>query len=85
VAWKNRPLIQEHAFWEVRNGHNALFWTDSWQKMPPLQLEENLKFYENHIQDLTTLKVEDLWTNTLNNSPRRSWKSTHRELQVEMD
>jgi hypothetical protein len=85
AAWKNRPLIQEHAFWEIRNGQNALFWTDSWQQMPPLQLEENLQSYENHIQDLATLKVADLWTDTPSSSPWRRWKSTHQELQVAMD
>jgi hypothetical protein len=26
TAWRNRPLIQQHAFWEVRNGESALFW-----------------------------------------------------------
>jgi hypothetical protein len=82
---EKKPLIQEHAFWEIRNGQNALFWTDSWQQLPPLQLEENLQSYENHIQDLATLKVADMWTNIPNNSPWRSWKSTHQELQVAMD
>jgi hypothetical protein len=80
VAWTNRPLIQEHAFWEVHNGHNALFWMDSWKKIQTLQLEENLQSYENHIQDLTTLKVEDLCTDTPIKSPWRRWKSTDREL-----
>jgi hypothetical protein len=69
AAWKNRPLIQEHAFWEVRNGHNTLFWTDFWQQMPPLQMEENLQSYENHTEDLATLKVADLWTDTPSSSP----------------
>jgi hypothetical protein len=58
---------------------------DSWQQMPPLRLEENLQSYENHIQDLATLKVVDLWIETPNDSPWRSWKSTHQELQVEMN
>jgi hypothetical protein len=82
TAWKNQPLIQELAFWEVHNGQNALFWTDSWKKMPPLQLEENLQSYDNHIQDLATLKVADLWTDTPSISHLRRWKSTHQGLQV---
>jgi hypothetical protein len=77
AAWKNRPLIHEHAFWEVRNGQNSLFWTDSWKQMPPLQLEDNLQSYKNHIQDFATLKVANLWTDTPNNSPWRRWKFTH--------
>jgi hypothetical protein len=37
--------------------------------MPPLQMEENLQSYENHTEDLATLKVADLWTNTPSSSP----------------
>jgi hypothetical protein len=57
AAWKNHPLIHEHVFWEIRNGQSALFWTDSWQQLRPLQTEDNLRSYENHIRDLTSLKV----------------------------
>jgi hypothetical protein len=54
---------------EVQNGESALFWMDSWQQMLPLQLEETLQSYENHIQDISTLKVADLWTETPSESP----------------
>jgi hypothetical protein len=80
AAWRNMPLIQEHAFWEIRNGQSALFWTDSWQQMPPLQSEENLLHYENQIQNLATSKVADMWTHSPINSPWRTWKSFHQEL-----
>jgi hypothetical protein len=53
--------------------------------MPPLQLEENKQSYENHIQDLATLKVVNLWTDTPTSSPWRNWKSTHQEIQVARD
>jgi hypothetical protein len=85
AAWKNKPLIQEHAFWEIRNGQSALFWTDSWQQFPPLQSEENLLSYENHIQNLATSKVADMWAHSPINSPWRIWKSSHQELQVAGD
>jgi len=26
TSWKNRDLVQEHAFWEVINGESAMFW-----------------------------------------------------------
>jgi hypothetical protein len=38
ASWRNQPLIQTHAFWEIQNGQNALFWTNSWKQLPPLQL-----------------------------------------------
>jgi hypothetical protein len=43
TAWRNRPLVQQHAFWEVRNGESALFWKDSWQQLPPLDDMESLQ------------------------------------------
>jgi hypothetical protein len=42
TAWRNRPLIQQHAFWEIRNGESAIFWQDSWQQLPPLDEMESL-------------------------------------------
>jgi hypothetical protein len=26
TAWKNRTLVQNHAFWELRDGRSARFW-----------------------------------------------------------
>jgi hypothetical protein len=43
AAWQNQSLIQEHAFWELRSGQNALFWSDSWQQMPPLRQNDSLQ------------------------------------------
>jgi hypothetical protein len=31
IAWKNKEMIQKHAFWEICNGDSARFWQDSWQ------------------------------------------------------
>jgi hypothetical protein len=42
-AQRNKLLIQQHAFWEIREGRNALFWTDSWKQMPTLTLNEILQ------------------------------------------
>ena len=29
-------LIQQHSFWEVRNGRTARFWTNAWNQVPKL-------------------------------------------------
>eukprot|EP00253_Pinus_taeda_P004208 PITA_04208 len=31
-SWKNRGLIQENSFWEIREGDLALFWEDKWKQ-----------------------------------------------------
>jgi hypothetical protein len=80
VAWRNIPLIQEHAFWEINNGQTARFWTDSWQQLPPLQSDETLLHYENHIQNLATAKVADMWVANPNNHSWRTWKSMHPQI-----
>jgi hypothetical protein len=42
TAWKNRTLVQNHAFWEIKDGGSALFWQDSWQQLKPLDTLEEL-------------------------------------------
>ena len=41
-AWDNKRLIQDHSFWEIREGDLALFWEDRWQQEPIL-LQEDLE------------------------------------------
>ena len=31
LARASRHIIQDHCFWEIRNGQSALFWEDAWQ------------------------------------------------------
>ena len=32
LARKNRHIVQENSFWEIRDGDLALFWEDKWQQ-----------------------------------------------------
>jgi hypothetical protein len=82
AAWRNHPLIQKHAFWEIQNGHLAHFWTDAWQQQPPLQSLENISLYQNQLPDLEHLKVADLWLTSTGHSPWRSWKLLAWELNL---
>ena len=61
TAWRNRSLIQQHAFWEIRNGESALFWQDSWQQLPPLAETESLHPLKRKLQQYDLQKVKDLW------------------------
>eukprot|EP00253_Pinus_taeda_P016062 PITA_16062 len=40
LARKNRDIIQENSFWEVRNGKTAVFYEDAWQQYPKLEKPE---------------------------------------------
>ena len=36
-ANKQRVLIQQHSFQEIKEGDKALFWCDSWKQLPFLK------------------------------------------------
>eukprot|EP00253_Pinus_taeda_P033970 PITA_33970 len=40
LVHKNRSIVQENSFWEIRNGRIALFWEDAWQQLPKLDTPE---------------------------------------------
>lgn len=42
LALNNKHIIQKHCFWEIQNGREALFWSDSWQQSPKVDQIPNL-------------------------------------------
>ena len=34
-----KRIMQEHCFWEIRDGESANFWEDSWNQLPKLGLD----------------------------------------------
>eukprot|EP00253_Pinus_taeda_P019935 PITA_19935 len=36
LSWENKAIIQQHSFWEIRDGNLARFWEDNWQQEPNL-------------------------------------------------
>jgi len=82
TAWRNRPLIQQHAFWEIRNGESALFWQDSWQQLPPLEDMEILNNIKTNLQQGRLQRVNDFWIPTQDRQSWRKWKTTSTELQI---
>eukprot|EP00253_Pinus_taeda_P015442 PITA_15442 len=70
-AIKHRELIQNHSFWEVKEGSLAIFWTDSWQQLPTLKtLIQGLQDQDMNHMD----KVNKFW-NLNTNSDHREWKT----------
>jgi len=72
-AWENRALVQNHSFWEIRNGNLAWFWEDNWQQ------EENLRSEELANIHIDTIKkglrcISDYWDQSRNNWKWRTWK-----------
>jgi hypothetical protein len=73
TAKRNCPLIQQHAFWEARNGESALFWQDSWQQLPPLDDMESLHTVKLKLQQNNLKNVKDFWNQTQERQPWRNW------------
>jgi exonuclease III len=82
TAWRNRPLVQQHAFWEVRNGKSALFWQDSWQQLPPLEDMESLQPLKLSLQQNIFNNVQDFWLPSQERQPWRQWKASATDLNI---
>ena len=72
AANKQRALIQQHNFWEIKAGDKALFWEDSWKQLPSLKILVLDHEFQNYLNCNNNLMVNDLWTSLLNGF--RSWK-----------
>jgi hypothetical protein len=80
TSWQNHTLVQNHAFWELRDGGSALFWKDSWQQLKPLDAMEELSNLKRALYQNTSLKVEDLWKPQIQQQRWRQWKISNQDL-----
>lgn len=72
---QHKNLIQEHSFWEVKNGDQARFWDDSWQQMPKLKnlFPPNVPLEQDLHPQYT---VRNFWRNTSHQDYREWLKAT---------
>jgi hypothetical protein len=74
-----------HAFWEIWDGQNVLFWTDSWKQLPPLNSMDSLCPLKKNWPHIDDLRVADLWVNDSRHPPWRTWKMLPHELNIPED
>jgi hypothetical protein len=74
--------VQNHAFWELRDGRSARFWQDSWQQLKPLDTMEELAELKRALQQNAHPKVKDLWMPQTTQQRWRQWKTSHQELGI---
>jgi ribonuclease HI/exonuclease III len=82
TAWLNRTVVQQHAFWELREGGSALFWTDSWQQLRPLETIDELAALKRTLHQHALPKVKELWVSQPPQQRWRQWKTSHQELGI---
>lgn len=73
LAWTNKHLIQNHCFWEVRDGSKAIFWHNSWNQRTRLDTVENLNTIRMAIRNSKIITVQDYWNPQDN--PSNIWHS----------
>eukprot|EP00253_Pinus_taeda_P033659 PITA_33659 len=82
-AKTHRILIQQHSFWEVKSGHQAHFWEDSWQQMPNLSVIcTNLTLRDR--DPPPTTKVGSHW-NTMAQHSIRIWHTASQIIPTESE
>ena len=59
-AWDKRSIVQQHSFWEIRDGEQALFWEGKWQQEPVL-LKKDFISLKQETDSQALIKVKDLW------------------------
>eukprot|EP00253_Pinus_taeda_P019258 PITA_19258 len=70
----NRRLIQDHSFWEIREGDLALFWEDRWQQEPIL-LQEDLKDLKAETDAKELTQARDFWDQINSAGKCRNWRN----------
>jgi hypothetical protein len=63
ATWKNKSLIHDHRFWEIRDGRSTLFWAHSWQQLPKLHSNPRFLSLKADVQEMHGSKVHHYWAN----------------------
>lgn len=82
-AKQHKNLIQQHSFWEVKNGSSARFWEDSWQQMPTLKYQ--LPLNPNLVQDMHPFDTVGNFWGTSSNLEYREWLPASQILRQEQE
>jgi len=59
-AWDNRSIVQQHSFWEIKEGDQALFLEEKWQQEPVL-LKDDFSNLKQGTYSQRLNKVRDFW------------------------
>eukprot|EP00253_Pinus_taeda_P011770 PITA_11770 len=73
LARRNRNIIQDHSFWEIRDGETTFFWEDAWQQLPRLATPD-LENYKREAQTGGNYRVNQYWSPDNIEQEWRTWK-----------
>ena len=60
-ALGGRSIVQEHSFWEIRNGNRAKFWDDAWNQFPILGRNPRWIHIKQQEQERGWILVNQSW------------------------
>eukprot|EP00253_Pinus_taeda_P004936 PITA_04936 len=83
LARRNRNLVQDHRFWEIRNGETALFREDAWQQLPRLE-KPGLEDFKRECQNRGRYTVHHYWSHSSSDQEWRDWliHDTNNSIEV---
>eukprot|EP00253_Pinus_taeda_P006750 PITA_06750 len=71
-ARRNKNIIQDNSFWEIRNSRLALFWEDAWQQLPKFDSPELLNMKQAY-QAQGKHTVNQYWHQQSTDDHWRDW------------
>jgi hypothetical protein len=72
LAWRNKKWVQDHSFWEIRNGQTTRFWEDAWQQEPRLENQDREGIKQELLRQ-GKVKVFQYWKQRDNIPKWRTW------------
>ena len=82
-AKDGRYLVQQHSFWEIRDGRNAKFWEDSWNHLPWLGDNPRWAPIRENSMAAGRIQVHHFWHDE-NLNGRRCWNFIDKPNQMDM-
>ena len=77
-------LVQQHIFWEIRDGRNAKFWEDSWNQLPHLGYNPRWTPIQELARAEGRTHVHHFWQEEIING-RRCWNFINKLDHIEVE
>ena len=71
-AMTGRNIVQNHSFWEIKDGRNAKFWDDSWIQLPILGRDPRWIHIKEKALEEGKVQVSQFWV-IRNLKNQRQW------------
>ena len=82
ASQKNQTLVQDHSFWEIKDGTITKFWMDSWQQIPILAVDQQWDDIQTNIPNRDMKKVANYQIDICEDHLWRKWEISPAEFHL---